>query len=151
MSAGELSLEHVRSLMKPLPEGYTLQQVDKNGLSDAHPRLTGHIRMFYQSTEAFLEQGVGFCIRHSEKTVSMASSSTPFTSEFEVQVDTLDQPEYRRKGFATTVCAALIEYCLKNGIIPHWDAANEVSLKLALKLGYVEPDRYVAYYRKKAE
>ena len=151
LSAAELSLEHVRGLLKPLPEGYTLERVHLAALSGTHPSILTHIRMLYESTEAFVEHGVGFCIRHGEETVSMASSFTPFINEFEVEVDTLDQSEYRRKGFGTIVCAALIEYCLENDIIPHWDAANEVSVKLALKLGYVEPDRYVAYYRKKAE
>ena len=44
------------------------------------------------------------------------------------------------------VCAKLIQYSLENNLIPHWDADNEPSAKLALKLGFTSPERYNAYY-----
>ncbi|MFW9841033.1 MAG: GNAT family N-acetyltransferase, partial [Candidatus Thorarchaeota archaeon] len=66
---------------------------------------------------------------------------------FEIQVDTLDEA-HRRKGFATAVSAALIIYALENGLTPHWDAANEESVQLALKLGYTDPDCWEAYFLK---
>ena len=83
-----------------------------------------------------------------EKVVSLAYTPFPFIDEFEIQVYTEDSVEYRRKGLATAVSAALIEYGLERGLTPHWDAANETSLKLALKIGYSNPKKWEAYYRK---
>ncbi|MGD9397060.1 MAG: GNAT family N-acetyltransferase, partial [Candidatus Thorarchaeota archaeon] len=49
---------------------------------------------------------------------------------------------------ATAASAALMIHALENGIVPQWDAANEPSIKLALKLGYTNPDHWEAYYLK---
>ncbi len=43
-------------------------------------------------------------------------------------------------------CASLIEYSLLQGLVPHWDADNEPSAKLAIKLGFSNPEKYNAYY-----
>jgi RimJ/RimL family protein N-acetyltransferase len=77
----------------------------------------------------------------------MASTFTPFTDEFEMQVDTSDS-DHRRKGLATAVSAALMVYALENGLTPQWDAANEASIHLALKLGYTDPDHWEGYFLK---
>ncbi|MHA2235602.1 MAG: GNAT family N-acetyltransferase, partial [Candidatus Thorarchaeota archaeon] len=37
---------------------------------------------------------------------------------------------------------------LENGLTPQWDAANEASIHLALKLGYTDPDYWEGYYLK---
>jgi hypothetical protein len=49
------------------------------------------------------------------------------------------------------VSAAIIEYGLERNLIPHWDAANEASVKLALKLGYSNPESWEAFYYKPEE
>ena len=106
-----------------------------------------HIPTFFGSSEEFYENGIAYCIKYQEKIVSMASTFTPFTDEFEIQVDTSD-PDHRRKGLATVVSAALMVYALENGLIPQWDAANEASIQLALKLGYSDPGYWEGYYLK---
>ncbi|MHA1969870.1 MAG: GNAT family N-acetyltransferase, partial [Candidatus Hodarchaeales archaeon] len=58
----------------------------------------------------------------------------------------LTHPDYRGRGFATVVSAKMIEYCLEREIEPHWDAANPYSVKLALKLGFTDPESYKCYY-----
>ncbi|TFG94575.1 GNAT family N-acetyltransferase, partial [Candidatus Thorarchaeota archaeon] len=37
---------------------------------------------------------------------------------------------------------------LENNLVPHWDAANEQSVKLALKLGYSNPKTWEVYFYK---
>lgn len=83
---------------------------------------------------------------HGDKPVSLASGSIPHTDLLEVQVATVEDPEYRRKGFGTAVSIALIEYCLKNNIEPVWEAANDTSVQMALKLGYSKPENVYQYY-----
>ena len=72
----------------------------------------------------------------------MASTSILFNYELVI----ITSPEYRRRSLATIACAKLNEYCLKRGISPHWDAENDESVKLALKLGFINPEPYHCYF-----
>lgn len=99
--------------------------------------------------ETFIECGVGFCVMHGRRPISAAFSGLPIEDDqFDVQVYTVDNPKYRRRGFATVASAALIEYSLENGLEPEWDAQNEPSIKIALKLGYTDPVKFDVYYWK---
>ncbi|MFW9965387.1 MAG: GNAT family N-acetyltransferase, partial [Candidatus Sifarchaeia archaeon] len=109
-----------------------------------------HIPTFFGSSETFHKMGIAYSISYEGKVVSMASTYMPFTNEFEIQVNTFD-PRHRRKGLATVASAALILHALEHGLVPQWDAANEASMNLALKLGYTNPDPWEAYYLKTIE
>ncbi|MFW9916111.1 MAG: GNAT family N-acetyltransferase, partial [Candidatus Thorarchaeota archaeon] len=93
--------------------------------------------------EAFFKDGgLLFCVKKGEKVVSRVSA----LAKFGYEIDVATHPEYRGRGFATLVCANFIKYCLELGIKPHWDAGNEISVALALKLGFTKPQRYKCYY-----
>ncbi len=147
LSTDHLSTRRLKQLKRSLPQGFEMKRLDSGLLERADPSMKEHVSMFWNSPEHFLAKGFGFCISHDKRVVSMASTFVPFVHEFEIQVDTVDSVEYRRKGFATAVCVALLEHGLKNGLVPCWDAANEASVKMALKLGYTNPDPYKAYVR----
>ena len=61
----------------------------------------------------------------------------------EVEVGT--RKDYRRQGLALACSAAFLLECLDRGIYPNWDAANEQSVGLAEKLGYVFHREYQVY------
>ena len=61
--------------------------------------------------------------------------------DFEVQT----RPGYKRRGLATVAAAVLIDHCLARNLTPCWDAANDISAGLALKLGFVHPAPYDVY------
>ena len=135
-SSKGLVLEHIKKLIKPLHKGFTLIKVD--------PEIAeqfGYLE-YPGGSEAFNNEAVGFCITEGEKIVCRVASASLFNNE----IDVFTSPEYRGKGFATNVCARLIEYCLENDIEPQWDAANEKSVGLALKLGYTDPEPHKVYY-----
>ena len=92
-----------------------------------------HVRNF-NSPEDFVGRGLGFCVLEGERIVSGASSYAICNQGIEVQVNT--HPEYRQRGLATAVSAALLVYCLEHGIEARWDAGNPRSVKLAERLGY---------------
>ena len=146
LSAESLDINHLRKLKESLSSEFTLQKVDLETLVSSDKKLWESIPYFFDSFESFLEKGFGYCIKHGEVTVSAAYTAFPFISDFEIQVATINSPQYRRKGLASVVSAALIEDGLFQGMIPFWDAANEVSVQLALKLGYTDPDPYEVYY-----
>ncbi|MFW9808986.1 MAG: GNAT family N-acetyltransferase [Candidatus Thorarchaeota archaeon] len=142
-----LDLDHLRVLREQIPSGYHLERMSLEDVQRIDKRKAMHIPILFGSSEEFCKKGIGYCIKHDNKIVCMASTFTPFTDMFEIQVDTFDS-EHRRKGLATVASAALMVYALENGITPYWDAANEASIQLALKLGYTEPDPWEAYYLK---
>ena len=148
MSHQNLSLEKLENLKKPLPEGYTVGRIDKETAENLPEILGMHIPILYSSLNNFMEKGIGFIVKNGEVPVSLATSTVPYTSLLDVQISTVDSTEYRRKGFGTVACIALLEYCLKNNIEPIWEAANDRSVAMALKLGYTNPVDIFHYYWK---
>jgi len=146
-SPKSLDLDHLRHLREQITPEYTLERMDLETIQGVDKRRAMHILTFFGSSEDFFNMGIAYCIKHEGKVVSMASTFTPYTDEFEIQVDTLDH-EHRRKGLATAVSAALMVHALENGLVPYWDAANEASIHLALKLGYTDPDSWEGFYLK---
>ncbi|MFX0208328.1 MAG: GNAT family N-acetyltransferase [Candidatus Hodarchaeota archaeon] len=146
VSASTVSLEHIRNLKQELPDQYYLQKVDIEVLNQIKNSIGYYVHLLFGDPEHFMVSGIGYCIKNDYTIISMASSLVPFRTSLEIQVDTVNSPKYRRKGFATRVTVELIEYCLENGIEPHWDADTEISRDFALKLGYTNPQPYKCYY-----
>ncbi|MDF1540312.1 MAG: GNAT family N-acetyltransferase [Candidatus Thorarchaeota archaeon] len=146
LSADSLDIDYLRKIVESLPPVYTLQKIDLDTLNNSAKTYWSALQYFFGSFEKFLEDGWGYCIKKGDQTVSVAYTAFPFSDDFEIQVETLDDSKFRRKGLATIVCAALIEDALLKGITPNWDAANQPSVHLALKLGYTNPDPYDVYY-----
>jgi len=148
-SSDSLDVNHVSKLKGKLPNGYSLKRIDLKIARAMGTRGEELIRPFFGSLETFIECGVGFSVMHGQIPISAAFSGVPIEDDqFDVQVYTVDESRYRRKGYATLASAALIEYSLENGLEPHWDAQNEPSIKMALKLGYTDSVQYDIYYWK---
>ncbi len=146
-SSDSLAIDHLNSLKKPLPEGFSLEKTSHSTVKNLPPSLKYHLQLFFGSDENFIENGVGFCILDDDKPICMASSFIPIYDErLEVEIDTKDDPKYRRKGFATAACVALFEFCFENNLTPEWDAQNEASVGLAKKLGLREKETWKLYY-----
>jgi GNAT superfamily N-acetyltransferase len=157
LSAQSLSLQKIQQLITPLPEEFQLRRVDVEVAQQIlDQNFTDHwVNMinYFGGPEKFVEEGVGYCIQLKEdsKIVSFVmgfTASIPLTHS--VELDIVTHPDYRGMGFATIVSAKLIEYLLKEKIEPHWDAANALSVKLAIKLGYTNPNPYKCYYWRKS-
>jgi hypothetical protein len=146
LSASSLSLENIRNLKKDLPSGFHILEVDTSILDQTKESIGFYIQLFFGDPELFMALGKGYCIKHGNTVISMASSLTPFIQSLEIQVDTIDSSKYRRKGFATRVAVEIIDFCLENDIEPHWDADSPISREFALKLGYSNPQSYPCYY-----
>lgn len=150
LSPESLDIDHLRYLRDELPEDYKLERMDLETIQRVDKRRAMHIPTFFGSSEDFHKNGIAYCIKYGGSVVCIASTFTPYTDMFEIQVDTSDT-DHRRKGLATAASAALMIHALENGIVPYWDAANEASVHLALKLGYTNPDHWEAYYLKPPE
>ena len=137
-------LSILRSMVKKLPEGYELKEIDNEtyDLCLTDPVTRDFVSSF-ESKEKYLEIGRGMIVMKSGRIVSGASSYTRYIEGIEIEVDTV--PEERRKGLALVACAALILRCLDEGLYPSWDAQNMDSVHLAEKLGYEFDHEYTAY------
>lgn len=80
------------------------------------------------------------------KPASTAFASCRTERELEIGIETADG--YRGHGYAFDVSAALIAYCLEQGLEPVWACRleNEGSFRLAQRLGF-EPVFTLPYYR----
>ena len=135
---------HLKELVKELPEGYELRQIDRE-LYDISKReaWSEDFVCQYDTYEKFHDMALGMVIIHDGKIVSGASSYSSYNGGIEVEIDTRE--DYRKRGLAVVCGAALVLSCLDRGLYPSWDAANLISVRIAEKLGYHFDREYEAY------
>jgi GNAT superfamily N-acetyltransferase len=136
--SSKLNLDHVQSQMRPVPDGLRVTAIGPDQTQQESGLFYKDIlRRFFVDTD-FLETGYGFCVMDGDKLAGFAAANFPIREKvLEIYVRVLDEPQYRQKGLGITLSAKLIEYCLKNGITPVWDSANDISAHMAKKLGFV--------------
>jgi hypothetical protein len=136
--------EYLKNLIKELPDGYELKEIDDKIYDMCLPDpVTRDFVSSFGSKEKYLEIGRGMVILKSGRIVAGVSSYTRYKEGIEIEVDTVESE--RKKGLATVVCAAIILRCLDEGLYPSWDAQNMNSVHLAEKLGYEFSHEYTAY------
>lgn len=94
------------------------------------------------SADEFLRHGIGVCLMRDGAVVAEAYGC--FWGSERVELAAVTRPEFRGRGFAPAVCAALIEIFEDLGFQPYWscDAKNAPSLRVAAKLGFEDPRSY---------
>ncbi|NHK31150.1 MAG: GNAT family N-acetyltransferase [Asgard group archaeon] len=144
-SSKQLDIKHMQEIQKKLPEKLTIKKLTNETITKISTQAKTIISMLFQSLDDFLERNFGFCILDGDKIASLALAASPmYDKHFEIHIET--DPGYQRRGLALIICAKIIEYSLQNNLVPHWDADNEPSAKLAIKLGFTEPEKYKAYF-----
>lgn len=91
----------------------------------------------------YSRNGFGYIIYIDGEIASCTSTFGYYSKGVEIQVAT--NPKYRQKGLAAICSTAFVAYALEINKIPHWDAGNLFSLRIAQKLGYVADGEYIAY------
>ncbi|MBA4853810.1 GNAT family N-acetyltransferase [Emticicia sp. BO119] len=114
----------------------------------AYNQMTGSVvpRYFWDSADDFKQNGIAYCLYYEQQLAATAFSSFVEGNQLELGIETV--PQFRGKGLAQKVCAALIDYCLANNLEPIWACRleNTGSYVLAQKLGF-EPALLLPYYR----
>ena len=87
-----------------------------------------------------------FSVMDGDVPVAIAFTSFRTPTQLEMGIETL--PAYRGRGYAQAACAALIDYCLAEGLEPVWSCrdANHASIALANRLGFRESHRLPYYH-----
>jgi GNAT superfamily N-acetyltransferase len=128
-----------------IPGGFALALFDKDIYNQAMQEdWSKEFCEIFESAEDYLNRGFGFVMLDNGKLVSGASTMTIFDGGAEVQVATKEA--YRRKGLAMPCAARLIRECMKRNMHPYWDAANLVSKKMAVALGYEFKGEYTTIH-----
>ena len=132
----------LRKFVQALPESFSLKRIT---IEDAarFAGLADSLVYNFPSLEAFVARGAGFGVEHDGRFVSGCSSFAVSSRSLEFEIQT--HRDFRRRGFACATAAAMIAYCLEQGLEPCWDAHNEMSAALATKLGFVGPAPYTSY------
>jgi GNAT superfamily N-acetyltransferase len=141
--AEQFDVDKLGSVVSELPAGFELRRVQLEDVK-LFTELSPSLISSYASPEDFIDHGVGMGIFHEGRFVSGASSSPIGGGKLEFEIQTHRQ--FRRRGLARIVAAALILYCLENGLEPCWDAANEPSSALARQLGFCSTGKYNAFW-----
>ncbi|MDQ0087919.1 RimJ/RimL family protein N-acetyltransferase [Paenibacillus anaericanus] len=103
-------------------------------------------RYFWRDVDQFLTVGMGYSLVCEGEIASTAFSAFRNEHQLEIGIETAEA--HYGKGYALSVCSALIEYCLDHQLEPVWACRldNESSYKLAQRLGF-EPTLNIPYYR----
>lgn len=139
--AGSWERVHLASAAT-LPDGFLMKRINARDVERFAELNKAYVYNF-PSLEDYINNGVGYGVEHAGRFVSGCSSFaiSPRSLEFEIET----HPDFRRRGLALAAAARMIEHCLDGGLEPCWDAHNEMSAGLALKLGFVDPSPYTAY------
>lgn len=144
----DFDMDLLQSCIDALPEGYEMKRFDETMYRQALSEdWSMEFCETFSSAEDFLSRGFGFGVMADGHLVSGASTMTVYDGGTEIQVATRE--DFRQKGLALPCAAALVKECTRRGIRPCWDAANLISKKMALKLGYEYKGEYTTIHMKK--
>lgn len=140
--AGRFDREALRGFREALPAGFSLVRVQPDQVA-AFAELEIDLVHNFASYAEFAERGVGFGVVHDGRFVAGCSSFGIGGGTLEIEIDT--DPDFRRRGLARALGAAIVLWCLDHGVEPCWDAANPMSSALARQLGFRSTGSYIAH------
>jgi len=142
--ADNLDRVHLCALKAKLPSGCQIHALDAKLAHQVVAEIGSLCLGAFQTPVKQVACGPGYCVIQGSRALSAATPAVVCRTGIDIQITT--HPDFRRRGLATAVSAALILECLERKIEPHWSAANDWSADLARKLGYVEDFAFVQYF-----
>ena len=101
----------------------------------------------WDSPQAFLSGGKGFCLMDGDNIACTAFSSFIGNLQMDIGIETSEN--YRKKGLGVVTAAAMVSYALENGFEPVWGCSenNIGSKSTALKLGFKLINKHPFYVK----
>ena len=131
-----------------IPEGFSINRISPEIIKsiEKNQEFVDYIKFAWTTTDKYFDKGLGYCAVDAENFATICISV--FASEDEREVGIKTFPDFQRKGLAYVTACAYIEECLENDFIPVWScfSDNEVSIKLAEKLGYTIAASHPIYF-----
>lgn len=139
-----LNKEYLSKLAGNIDNSYKILRIDRDLARQLSKDIDNdYFFEHFISIDDFLTRGIGFCVIHNNKIVSAVTSMAAAEQVINIEIET--HYDYRNKKLGTVVGASLLLYCLENHIEAQWLAANDISSKLAEKLGYVKDVGYKTF------
>lgn len=148
LAHNNISMEHIDNILVSNNQVSTIKRIDASlakQINESH-HFNYHLQNFHSEAD-FLARGLGYVALNKGSIIGVASSALVCAKGIEINIMLL--PNYRGLSLGKKLAASLIKASLSDNKIPHWDAANEVSLNLAKSLGYDFVGKYHAYRIKK--
>lgn len=138
----------LQSYIDALPSGFELVPFDEHIYHQAMAEeWSKEFCETFASADDYLKRGFGYAALKDGRLAAGASTMTVYDGGIEIQVAT--DENFRRLGLAMPCAASLVRECAKRKIRPCWDAANLISKKMALKLGYEYKGDYNTIHMKR--
>ena len=136
-----ISIDHLDNIIFSTPNQLEINEIDIALASDIskNESFKYHFQNF-KSESDFLNRGIGFVAVYDGSIIGVASSALVCSRGYEISIMVL--PQFRGKSFGKVLAANLVKSILDRNKVPHWDSANEISLKLAIQLGYEFKEKY---------
>lgn len=128
------------AILAGAPEGCLIRQMDVSLLKRS--RNYEEMIKAHGSIEAAAAKEIAFCLMRGDTIVCEASAAP--LSPHRVEVGMITHEDYRQRGYATFLCAHLIDYCERRGYETYWNcnAENTPSAIIARRLGYRRQREY---------
>jgi hypothetical protein len=139
-SSDDLDVGRLMALRDGVDAGAEIKAVDVELADRMVDEVSPYCLGVFDSSEEFLQFGFGYCALIDGRVAAAATSAFASSKSVEIQITTA--PEFRNRGLATSVSAAVILHSLDAGLDPQWSTSNPVSYRLAERLGYVPAEPY---------
>lgn len=133
------SLENVL-VFKCKDNSIIIKKIDKEITDDCslqnHEGLVDELAQMWESTDAFLAKGFGFCALKEDCIAAWCTGEYFSEAWCGIGIETYEK--YQGQGIATAAAIELVKYCKAQDKIPHWDCwkNNVPSVKTAEKAGF---------------
>ncbi|MFS1516155.1 GNAT family N-acetyltransferase [Bacillus sp. SCS-151] len=107
--------------------------------------LQAKILELWETLTDFFNKGIGYCIVHQNKIVSLCISGFVGHNVHGIAIETLTA--YQGKKLGQKVAHQFVYHCLKNSIVPYWDCMemNKPSIAVAESIGFTLEYDYISY------
>ena len=137
-----------------LPSGFHIRKIDKKLLESNVINLQSiinEINECWYSVDDFLKNGFGFCLVYTPKDENpeiQGWCTGEYFSEGKCGIGIETFHKHRKRGFATAMASAFVEYSMSVNIQPHWNASaiNEASIRVAKKVGFKKIQDYSVFF-----
>jgi RimJ/RimL family protein N-acetyltransferase len=141
----QIDVDHLKDLIAKHTYGDAVRKIDlETARYMENDEWNKYHLINYNSPNEFVDYGFGNAIKIDGVVASACSAALRCSEGIELNIITL--PAFRNKGLALAVAAHTILQAFEQDLIPHWDAANQQSLRLAMRLGYKQVGSYYTHY-----
>ncbi|WP_394217486.1 GNAT family N-acetyltransferase [Halobacillus trueperi] len=105
--------------------------------------LRSKISEFWSSPEDFFQKGIGYCVVHQKKMVSLCFSGFVAENVHGIDIETIEEHQGNKLGQKAAHC--VVKDCASKGMVPYWDCekSNKPSNVIAEKSGL---NHYLHYF-----